>query len=311
MSPRRLILLGPQPQYQTLAEAVKRLGDGGRIALVTAGWEEDESDDQEIHSALGGWQIENLALFKRSEHLFANDPEFIKSLQKRQDDLRELRNAYQIRLEAALGACRKLIALPDGNIGFDPEREMSVDNIRRLDRQYFFRTSQIIDQYEEQLNTAQRPSVVFHRQQLAEIMANVDVLVISGGNTAIILNRLKIFGILDMQPEIPIVACSGGAMALADQIVFFHDSPPQGPGDPELLRPGMGLYLDILPFPDGKNRLQLDDRERVALMARRFEQFACVILDERSILDRQDKTWLPGGEPLQMKKDGSVQIYQP
>ena len=308
---RRLILLGPQPEYRSLCEAMGRLDHCRRLGLISAGWEEDEANDEEIRNSLDGYHIENLALFKRSEQLFASDAEFIKGLQKRQDELRELRNVYQIRLEALLSSSRKLLTLPDGQVDFEPERENSVDAIRRLDQQYFFRTSQIIDRYEDQLKTDQRPDVMHHRIELTRIIDDMDALVISGGHAAIVLNRLKIFGVLEMKPFIPIVAWSAGAMALADQIVFFHDSPPQGPGDPEVLRPGMGYYTEILPFPDGKNRLHLDDLQRVSLMARRFSRFACVVFDEQTILDRIDGHWRSEGEPLQMMPNGTTQVYSP
>ena len=90
-----------------------------------------------------------------------------------------------------------------------------------------------------------------------------------------------------MRPDLPIIAWSGGAMAFADQIVFFHDSPPQGPGDAEVLRAGMGLFHDVLPLPDANTRLNLDDRARVELFARRFDRCHCVIFDERTILERK------------------------
>ena len=308
---RRLFLLGPQPDFRTLVSTLRSLDGCARLAIISAGWEEDESNDQELRESLSGFHVENLSLFKRSEQLFASDHEFIKALQKRQDDLRELRNVYRIRLESLLDSARKMLALPDGNVAFEPEREMAVDAIRRLDTQYFFRTSQIIDQYEDSLKTDQRPDVIHHRVEISHLMNDVDALVITGGHAAIILNRLKIFGVLDMKPTIPIVAWSAGAMALSDQIVFFHDSPPQGAGDPELLRPGMGFCTDILPFPDGKKRLRLDDACRVALMARRFQRFACIVFEQDTILERKDGKWLAKGEPLQMKPDGGLQVYQP
>ena len=80
-------------------------------------------------------------------------------------------------------------------------------------------------------------------------------------------------------------------MALADQVVFFHDSPPQGAGNPEVLRAGMGLFHDILPLPDGRTRLNLGDKARVELFARRFENFDCVILDSHTILERNNGAW--------------------
>ncbi len=295
---RQLILLGPQPKYGSLKTALAQLQLQGPVALITAGWETDEHEDRELRQAIGIESI-NLNLFARTEQLFADDPELIQTLQARQDELRHLRNAYNDRLHHQLKAARQIIRREEHLIDLDGERESAIEMVRQLDRQYFVRTSQIIDRYEERLQTAQRPLVVVHRREIGELLNRVSAILISGGHVAIILNRLKIFGILETRPELPMIAWSGGTMALADQVVFFHDSPPQGAGNPEVLRAGMGLFHDILPLPDAKSRLHLDDRARVELFARRFDRFKCVILDEQTILERKNSKWSSiGGDPL-------------
>ena len=168
--------------------------------------------------------------------------------------------------------------------------------VRQLDRQYFVRTSQVHDHYEERLQTPNRPLVARQRGEIYGQLEQCKAILIAGGHVAIILNRLKIFGILEMRPDLPIIGWSGGTMALSDQIVFFHDSPPQGPGDAELLRAGMGLFSDILPLPDAKSRLNLEDAARVELFARRFDRCQCVIFDEETILERQHGHWQTKGD---------------
>ncbi len=288
---RQITLLGPQPQYASLKATIEQQNIIGPVALVTAGWETDEQDDGELKQAIG-IQCVNLNLFARTEQLFADDPELIQMLRDRQDELRHLRDAYNDRLNHLLRAARQIIRRKEHLIDLDSERESAIEMVRQLDRQYFVRTSQIIDQYEEKLQTANRPMVADHRREILEILKQVNAILISGGHVAIILNRLRIFGILDSRPELPIIAWSGGAMALADQIVFFHDSPPQGKGNPEVLRAGMGIYQDLLPLPDARSRLKLKDKARVELFARRFERFRCVILDELTILTRDKGTWI-------------------
>ena len=288
---RQLLLLGPQPRYESLKQALSRLDLHSPVALITAGWETDEHEDQELKQAIGVECI-NLNLFERTEKLFADDPELIQTLKARQDELRHLRNAYNGRLNHLLKAARQILRRRDDLIELDAERESAIEMVRQLDRQYFIRTSQIIDRYEEQLQTADRPLVVHHRQEIADILNRVSALLISGGHVAIILNRLKLFGILEMNRDLPIVAWSGGTMALSDQVVFFHDSPAQGRGNPEVLRAGMGLFHDVLPLPNARVRLNLHDEARVELFARRFDKFQCVIFDQHTILERRNGHWV-------------------
>ena len=295
---RQLVLLGPQPHFDSLKSALARLEMQAPVALITAGWETDEHEDRDLKQAIGIESI-NLNLFGRTEQLFADDPDLIQTLQTRQDELRHLRNAYNERLNHQLKAARQIIRREEHLIDLDNERESAIEMVRQLDRQYFVRTSQIIDGYEERLQTASRSLVVDHRREIGEILSRVSAILISGGHVGIILNRLKIFGILEMRPELPIIAWSGGTMALADQIVFFHDSPPQGPGNPEVLRAGMGLFHDILPLPDARTRLHLDDQARVELFARRFDRFNCLIFDEHTILEGTNGNWSSvGGESV-------------
>ncbi|MFT7634110.1 MAG: hypothetical protein ACI87E_005169, partial [Mariniblastus sp.] len=291
---RRIVLLGPQPKYHSLQSVFLRPELQGTVGLITAGWETDEQEDQSLKQAIAGPTV-NLKLFARTEQLFAEDSELIETLRARQDELRLLRVAYNDRLTHLLRAARQIIRREEHVIDLGPERESAIEMVRQLDRQYFVRTSQIVDHYESILKTADRPLVARYRREIQEILKQIDVLAISGGHVAIILNRLKIFGILDVEPELPIVAWSAGAMALADQVVLYHDSPPQGAGNPEVLRAGMGLFQDLLPLPNGKTRLNLADQARVELFARRFDRFKCVVLDDQTILERHRGQWTATG----------------
>ena len=308
---RQLTLLGPQSDYRPLKAALARKQIDGRLALITAGWETDEHEDQKLIQAIG-LPVVNLKLFARTEQLFKDDPELIQTLRDRQDELRHLRNSYNDRLDHLLKAARQIIRKQEDLIDLTAERESAIEMVRQLDRQYFVRTSQIIDRYEEKLQTADRPLVANHRSEIGEVLNGCEALLISGGHVAIILNRLKIFGVLEMQPQLPIFTWSGGAMALADQVVLFHDSPPQGAGNPELLRAGMGLFQELLPLPSGRQRLNLADASRVELFSRRFDQFECVLLDPETILERENGNWnlLEGQHKIRLGECGKVVSFQ-
>ncbi len=288
---RRLILLGPQSKYASLKSAIDRIGCDGPVGLITAGWEDDEPINAQVRNALPSSSV-NLRLFQRSEQLFNDDSELIQLLRSRQDELRVMRDGYLLRLDRILDAARKILIMnSQGIFDFSPECELTIDQLRQLDRQYFVRTSQVCDQYEQRLDMKNRRHVIKHREEIGDILDECGGIVISGGHAAIILNRLRIFGVLDMAAKQPIVAWSAGAMALADQIVLFHDSPPQGRGNPEVLRAGLGLFHEFLPLPDAHRRLKLRDKNRVSLFSRRFDRYKCVELNHRTILDRTDGNW--------------------
>lgn len=306
---RRLVLLGPQPECQSLRSALTRLEIDSPIALVTAGWEDDELDPRKLAPVMDALPPGsfNLDLFQRSEDLFKADPAMIQALRDRQDELRLLRDLYRDRMELTLDAARLTLRRRNERLDFAEERLSAIEAVQLLDRQYFLRTCQICDAWEERLKTSSRPHVVRHVEEIRQLLSRASAIVIGGGHAAIILNRLKIFEILDTSDSLPIIAWSGGAMALADQVVFFHDSPPQGRGDAELLRAGMSMFNNILPLPDARHRLMLDDRERISLFARRFDRYQCVILDEQTMLDRKQGTWSFSPEAERLGADGSLQ----
>lgn len=307
---RRLFLLGPQPKYTALQAVLARIEMRGPVALISAGWETDEQQDHNARAAIGGPCI-NLNLFARTEELFVRDPDLIEGLRKRQDELRLVRDAYRQRLSHLLRAARQMIRRSDGGVDLSPERESAIEMVRQLDRENVARTTEIIDNYESILQTASRPLVAAHRREISEALQQCSLIAIAGGHVAIILNRLKIFGVLEAAPELPIIAWSGGTMALAEQVVFYHDSPPQGPGNAEVLRRGMGLFDGILPLPYADTRLALEDRTRVTLFARRFSEFRCVAFDEGTILERVEGHWRSTGTcPARyLGRDGQLEQF--
>ncbi len=305
---RPLVLLGPQPEFATLRLALERLRLRGPVALVTAGWEEDEAEDQAWRRMLPPRSV-NLGLFKRTEHLFAADPEIIQLLQRRQDELRHLRDMYRVRLGFAIRGAQHVEQATSDLVDFAPERTSAVDMVRQLDREYLARTSAVCERYERLLDLDHRPLVREHRQQLGKILQACGGLVIAGGHAAIILNRLQIFALLPLAAHLPIVACSAGAMALASQIVFFHDGIPQGDTNPEVLRAGMGLVQGILPLPDGSRRLDLSHRSRLGMFAQRFAPLACVLLDADTWLMRDQGVWRGSPHARQLSPHGAAEEF--
>ena len=304
---QHLVLLGPQPEYQTLRESLDRLCIRGRVGLITAGWEDSEPEDEPIIRALPN-RVHNLRLFQRTEKLFAEDPRVIELLQRRQDELRHLREVYRMRVGHLMESVRCVAEARTDLVDFSPELESALEMLRQLDREYFLRTCQLCDRYDDEIGFDQRPSIVAHRAALRDELQYIEALLIAGGHAAIILNRLKIFAILDLMPNVPVIAWSGGAMALASQLVFFHDRMPHGDCNPEVLRAGLGITDSILPFPDPKTRLNLNDHERMSLLARRFNSNECVLLDEQAWVERRQGIWEAGDQTRCLSQDGIAEV---
>lgn len=342
MLEHKLILLGPQRLQPTLDRAIESLGVMGRIAAVTAGWEERESEDQELREHLGGRTL-NLAAHARAEDVLQRDPELGQALRARHDTLRRVQELYRMRLVHAMEAARELLrrraanapALAGATVGtalalaaagasgahapqaappasellraaIDEECSDAIRALRELDAHHLRRVRAVHEEFEARWRPFEREAVARHRAELAEVLAQCEALCIAGGHVTILLNRLRLFGIVELARALPIVAWSAGAMVLAERIVLFHDSPPQGAGDPEVLEIGLGCYSGVLPLPHADKRLRLADEARVALFARRFEPDHCALLTSRTRLDWDGARWSANEETRRLASDGSL-----
>jgi hypothetical protein len=90
-------------------------------------------------------------------------------------------------------------------------------------------------------------------------------------------------------------------------VVLYHDSPPQGPGNPEVLESGLGLVRGVIPLPHARVRLRLDDPQRVARFAMRFAPARCVAMDEGARLTVGPVGWSTSPETRELTRDGRVQ----
>ena len=277
-------LLGPQRFRPTVATALGELAVRGPLAVITAGWQERESEDDELRSHVGR-ELVNLELYKRFESMLSRDPDLAAALRERQEQAKELRVLYRQRLAHALESARELMARTGNGVFVVEHRRAAIRALRTLDRQHVTRLRGLHREFEARWRPAERPAVVWHRRQLAHVLSGCGALVIAGGHVAVLLNRLRLFDVLSLIRERPIVAWSAGAMALTERVVLFHDSPPQGRGDPEVLDSGLGVCRDVVALPHARRRLRLDDPVRVALFARRFSPAASVVLDESARLE--------------------------
>ncbi|MEZ4648536.1 MAG: Type 1 glutamine amidotransferase-like domain-containing protein [Candidatus Eisenbacteria bacterium] len=287
---RQITLLGPQRLEPTLIQAVRDQNITGRIATVTAGWQEREDEDRELHEHLES-RTRNLRLYDRVSRIFEHDPGLRDAFRARQDRLKELQRFYRIRLDHVLQAARELVAIDEESDLLEGHLASAIRDLQLLDEEHLENVRRIHEHYEHEVDPGGRDEVRRQRDEVRAALADCDALAIAGGHVAILLNRLRLLDIPNACAGKPLFLWSAGAMAMSERIVLFHDSPPQGQGNPEVLEAGLGVVEGVVPLPHARRRLRLYDRSRVALFARRFSPATCVTLDEGSRVDMTDTGW--------------------
>jgi hypothetical protein len=278
-----IVLLGPQRLRPILGRVVSDLEIDGRIAAITAGWQEREAEDDELAEHLSGRTV-NLRLYARTEEVFEADPELASAYRERQDFLKRSQELYRLRLEHAMAAVRALMRRASDSELLEEERRAGFEAVRRLDDDHLKRVRKVHSEFESRWSLLKRPVIRKQRKELAKILSGCEAVALAGGHVAVLLNRLRLFGLDQLFGELPVLAWSAGAMALAQRVVLFHDSPPQGFGNAEVLEAGLGLYGGILPMPHARRRLELEDANRVSELARRFSPRVCVPMDDGDYL---------------------------
>ncbi len=281
------MLLGAQRFDPSLGAAVSELGVTGRVAIITAGWQEREPEDDELSAHLDG-RVVNLRLHQRGEEVFREDAELRDAHRDRQGSLRHRQDFYRIRLEHELEADRVIRQRAAPPEILEEQMQASLDAIRELDVWHLKLCARIRTEFEERWDVINRPSIARHRRELADILAGCDAVAIAGGHVATLVNRLVLFGVADLIHNHTIFAWSAGAMAISERVVLFHDSPPQGPGASEVLDAGLGIVRGVVVLPEPERRLHLDERDRVQRLVRRFEPAACLALPARSRVTWRD-----------------------
>lgn len=291
-APRPLALLGPQHDRPTLREVLDRMGAAGPYVLVSAGWEERESETGRLEAHLGE-PVRSLDLWPRCEAAFESDADLRHVMFDRHDRMKELSALYRIRLAAELSAARELMGRtrPDGEDSLvAPSVDLACRALRELDDHHCARVGALNE--ETFGRVAGRESLRSGRAEIAETLAGAGTLLVAGGHVGILYNRMRLFGVAESLPAAtPVVGWSAGAMALTDRILLFHDSPPQGPGDAEILGPGLGLAPGVVALPHASRRLDLADRGRVALLARRLGPELVVALDDGDGIIAESDGW--------------------
>ena len=288
-----IAVLGPQRLKPNLAEALAALGlaQSERIATVTAGWEEREAEDQELHEHL--WQkCVNLRLYERSDAALREDHELRAGVRWRTERLRELQELYRIRVAHALEAARELFRREPRANGADllaAERAGTIETLRAIDAEHERLTGDVRAEFIARWHPLERPAVVRQRAEVEGALAGSPVVCVAGGHVAILLDVLRLFDF----PRL-----------IGERVVLFHDHPPQGQGSAEVLESGLGVIRGILPLPHARQRLELGDPRRVAVFALRFAPLRCIPLDEGARIVWDGRGWTAPAGTRQMTGEG-------
>lgn len=303
--PRRIALLGPQRFHPTVGAALDRLAPGAPVAVITAGWQERESEDAELKEHIGREQF-NLRLWQRYDAVVDRDPELGAALRRRQERLHDLQLLYRARLDPLLQSARDMMARQNGGAFLAEHQRAAIRAVRTLDRQHLARIRSMHQEFEERWSPAQREAVHGRRRRLAARLREAGALAIAGGHVAVLLSRMRLFDVLPLLGRRPIVAWSAGAMVLAERIVLFHDSPPQGAGNPEVFEAGLGCCPAMVPLPHARRRLRLADPVRVELFARRFSPSTCVALDPGTWVEWDGAHWSAARGTTKLGRRGNL-----
>ena len=302
----KVVLLGPQGPKPDIGTALAEYNIVGKVALIRAGFQERESEDAEMLASLGVPGV-NLELHRRSTEVFREDTELTTAYKARQHRLRHMQTFYRVRLEKIEDAARTVsVRYVDPEL-LAQEEKVSVDQFRHLDADHIERCHALHAAFDAQWRPIERPLIAKHRAEIGDALAGVQALVIAGGHVASLLNRLVLFDIMGLAPNLPIFAWSAGAMVLTERIVLFHDYPPYGSDIAQVLDAGLGLAPGVVVLPDPKRRIKLDARTGIQRFARRMAPATCVAMDHGHRLEITDGQ-LTEATAQRLETSGSVEI---
>ena len=299
-------LLGPQRHDPIVKTVLDQARIEGQVAVITGGWEEREEEVDALCEHVERPTV-NLRLYHRLEEILRNDQPLSDALVDRNDRLRVAQTLYRKRLSAALSSVRMLHTIKVSRHELLPaERQHALSLVAQIDAHYLDQIRGIHEAFLDFWDPEGRDGVAEAREQVRSELAGCDALLIAGGNVSALLDQVYVLALRPLLNRIPIVAWSAGAMILTEQIVLFHDSPPQGRGDPEVYDDGLALAPKVVALPSASKRLKLDDRVRVSTLARRFQPASCVTLDPGCGVHWDGTRWGAIGRARRLTTNGKV-----
>lgn len=127
------------------------------------------------------------------------------------------------------------------------------------------------------------------RERLEARILSASSVLLFGGRLDLLLDGLRFFKLREPMAEAlrrgaQFVAMSAGAMVLCERVIIYNDL-AETPRAFQLYDRGLSLCRDLQLFPHCMERIQTDDPDNLAYLARRFRHHVCVGLNQRSFLN--------------------------
>jgi hypothetical protein len=233
------------------------------------------------------------------------DREFAHAEREHEAALGELRQHYLVQLDHALEATYTVAQGQEGRPRLrERALEGAVEMVRLLDHQHLQRVRDVQLAFFDAWRPQERDAVATHRDEVNQLLATSDAVVVAGGHVGLLARLLHLFHVGPAMPR-TVVAWSAGAMALTERIVLFHDHVAQGVAQTEVFGEGIGLMQGLVLLPHARRRLRVDDRVRMSVLARRFAPARCVVLDDGVRLPLGPDCSLPPGTRV-VADDGHI-----
>ena len=303
----KTILLGPQRFRTTVGTAIRTVAPEGPIATVTAGWRDRESDTDELDATLEG-RGRHLNLYGRLQDVLDTDPTFATAALAHRDAIDELAGIYSIRLQRALDS---VYAVQRRTARTDVAGSALADGVRvvqSIDQWYLDAVDQLRGELWAAAPAEDSEPIQRHRTEVADAIGQAGAIAIAGGHVGVLLRCLKLF-VVTLPTQLPVVAWSAGAMSLTERVVLYNDRGPSGVIGSEVWDRGLGRAPRIIAMPHARRRLQMDDPMLLRVLARRFGDARCLLLDDGASVALGPNGELPPDARI-ISDDGLVHTVQ-
>lgn len=306
-----ITLLGPQEPESNIQDALTDIPEGAPLVCITAGWREREGEIDELARAVGR-PLTDLRLYSRATSVFASDGAFHAAISERQEMLKEQQRLYRMRLQHLVSSAYEMLQAdtPHSDI-LHVEQRAAIAQMRTLDRHHQRRVAQIHARFDQAWRPWERSGMRVQLDAVENIIQSAAAVLIAGGHVAVLLNRMRLFGVDALLEGRRIIAWSAGAMALGQQVVLYHDYAPEGRRTPEVLGAGLAQVGSLVALPAAKTRLERGDREWLSLYARRFSPAKCVALNRGALLHFEEGRLTRASEATRISIQGTMKQVKP
>jgi peptidase E len=330
------LLLGSRHEDPEVARA-------RRVLLVTAAWGDGEHDEAHVKHSLNAIGLHskfeagfdrahvNLSLLHEIRGLARSAPRLLQAWHEERRVAEMARafylehNAHLINLfrrtlaagkreDPSLTVARLADQAHHGRLlryALSRELQQALDTLEANDDHLVDLLDEVEQRVFDAAGLAYDPAWRAAQQRLEQRILSANTIMLFGGHLDLLLDALRFFRLRDALAEAlrrgaQIVAMSAGAMVLCERVIIYDDF-AKTRRDFQLYDRGLALVRDIQLFPHCTERIQTDDPDNLAYLARRFRHHVCVGLNQRSFLLFE----LEPRRAFSFGKDDAVIVFDP